>query len=121
MIMNHEGFGRSTETAAAAAIRAVEDQLTATWKDAPPEAQESRRQFFDLLDGSRDMIFKGIKVAATSGKRKFYPGTLPGFNSGCDKIFGYGFGQFDVAMLNAWLYSRDLKHLFMGTTKVIEW
>ena len=119
--MNHEGVGGAAEIATAEAIRAVEDQIASVRKAAPPDEQERRRQFFNVLDNSRDLIFQGITAASGAGKRKFYPGTIPGFNDQCDRIFGYGLGQFDVDLLNAWLYSRDLRHLFTGATKALEW
>lgn len=119
--MHYETERQAAEDSVAKAIRAVEGQLLAAWANADGEAKEEAHKFFELLDARRRKIFLGIADAARAGQRKFYLGTIRNFNSDCDKIFQSGLGHFDVGMLNAWLYSRDLKHLFSGAIKAIEW
>lgn len=111
------------EQATGRAIRAVEEQVQKRQSLESSEQKAQRDKFYKHLDAQRGVIFTGIEQAALKGESKFYPGTIPGFGQICDKIFDYGLGRFDEDMLNDWLYSRDLKHVFRAgdAGNSIEW
>jgi len=104
------------------AIRAIQDQLQARRRGESDEAVAKRREFFALLDVYRERLFSSIEEAVKRKERIFYPATIPGFASRCDKIFNIGIGAYSHDMLNAWLYANDLKHVFHADPGgVIRW
>src|SRR5262245_12444393 len=119
--MRMRGLKPYNSRAIGSAILAVEQQIQhriSTYSAAQARQKES---LFKLLDDLRGPIFAGITKAAHEGRRKYHPASLPKFKEGCDEIFGVGFGIFSVDMLNDWLYSRDLKHLFVADDAGIRW
>jgi hypothetical protein len=94
------------------AIQAVEHQTLVRSRSESPESAAKRRDFFALLDNYRDRLFASIEAAVKRNERVFYPATVPGFASHCDRIFNIGIGAYSHDMLNAWLYANDLKHMF---------
>jgi hypothetical protein len=94
------------------AIRAIQDQLQACRRSESDETSTKRKEFFALLDVYRERLFSSIEEAVKRRERSFYPATVPGFASRCDKIFNIGVGDYNHDMLNEWLYANDLKHVF---------
>jgi hypothetical protein len=104
------------------AIRAIQDQLQARRRGESDETVAKRKEFFVLLDVYRERLFSSIEEAVKRKERVFYPATIPGFASRCDKIFNIGIGAYSHDMLNAWLYANDLKHVFHADPGgVIRW
>jgi hypothetical protein len=94
------------------AIQAIEHQMLVRSRSESSEAAAKRKEFFALLDSYRERLFSGIEEAVKRNERIFYPATVPGFSARCDKIFNIGIGGYSHEMLNAWLYTNDLKHVF---------
>jgi len=104
------------------AIRAILDQQQARRRGEIDEIVARRNEFYALLDVYRERLFSSIEEAVKRKERVFYPATIPGFASRCDKIFNIGIGAYSHDLLNAWLYANDLKHVFHADPGgVIRW
>lgn len=119
--MRHLENGNISERAIAAAIRAVEAQRDAKFHNAGEKARHQRERLFALMDQFRGPLFEHINDAIKAGKREVSPAAVREFKEGFNSIFQLGFGIFDPDMLNDWLYTRDLKHIFFADQGTIKW
>jgi len=116
---NFEGQ-RVSEGAIARAIRSVEQQSRYRIEHSSETTRELRRQFYQTVDRLSPQLFEGIARAAAAGKGEFNLISIPEFRQKCEEIFNLA-GIFDPDLLNDWLYSRDLRHLFTSTESSIRW
>src|SRR5262249_23007194 len=81
------------------AIRAIQDQLQMRRRAESDEIVVKRKEFFALLDVYRERLFCSIEEAVKRKERIFYPATVPGFATRCDKIFNIGVGDYSPDMM----------------------